>query len=138
MTVVMLVTDSRAHNLMGADALKFSFLVIMFPAKGPLPNVRPQDYGLPPQPNGGRARAPPLPLVPRIFSSLGLYTPASRALAVGSLMSALLHVIKPELMFYEDGTTRPWVITSPDDESATYIPWWTVSVASAFVVAGLV
>jgi hypothetical protein len=77
------------------------------------------------------------------LTSLGLYTPTRRFVAVGLAVGALLYYVKPDSMFF-DGYARPWSFLtpfrkeSPDDGSTippTTLPWWLAAALAGLMAA---
>lgn len=71
------------------------------------------------------------------FYYLGLNTPAKRFAAGAIMTGGVMLSIKPGAMFYEDGTPRPWSLTSKS-AGAVLVPWWTCPVFVGLVFAVLV
>jgi hypothetical protein len=68
------------------------------------------------------------------FYYLGLNTVPKRFFAGVGMTGALLFVTRPSALFYEDGTPRPWSLTS-EEKGSTVIPWWIYSVAVGGILA---
>ena len=69
------------------------------------------------------------------LSSVGLNTPASRTLAGAVIGMGIVVGVKPGFAFNENGSYRPWALTS-GDPSATYFPWFSLplGIGAAFGV----
>jgi hypothetical protein len=75
-----------------------------------------------------------LDTIEKPFYYLGLNTIPKRFLAGTFGTGALLYGLKPDAMFYSDGTPRSWKLTD-SAEGSTAIPWWLLSVAVGTVLA---
>jgi hypothetical protein len=63
-----------------------------------------------------------------VFSSIGMgngtLAPVARG-ATGFLAGSLIaEAVRPEVSYNSDGTRRPWVLSTPDAQNPTYVPWW--------------
>lgn len=77
------------------------------------------------------------------LTSLGLYTPTRRFIAVAAVTGAILYYVKPDSMFF-DGYARPWSFLSPyrkedPDDGATIppttLPWWLAAGLAGLLAA---
>lgn len=68
------------------------------------------------------------------FYYLGLNTVPKRFIAGTVGTGALLYAIKPGMLFYDDGTPRPWVLGSRE-EGAVVLPWWLISMTVGTLMA---
>jgi hypothetical protein len=63
-----------------------------------------------------------------VFYYTGLNTATKRFLAGSLLTGSILYFGKPTSLFYEDGSPRPWSVTTKE-EGGVFIPWWFIAVA---------
>ena len=68
------------------------------------------------------------------FYYLGLETPIKRFFAGTIATGGLLYAAKPSSLYYSDGTSKPWKLTS-SEETAVFIPWWLYSLFVGFVIS---
>lgn len=68
------------------------------------------------------------------FYYLGLNTVPKRFLAGTLGTGAALFALKPSIMFFEDGSARPWVLGS-SEEGAVVVPWWLLSISMGTILA---
>lgn len=64
-----------------------------------------------------------------VFDAMGLmqgtFAPVGRGAVGFAFGTWAAEAIRPEVSYNPNGTRRPWVLTTPDAENPTYIPWWT-------------
>ena len=75
----------------------------------------------------------------RLFKPFGLvgtdpWLPPLRAAIAFTLISTAVYVYKPESMFTEDYTPRPWSFWRNEFRQATDCPWWIPGFAGALLV----
>ena len=69
-----------------------------------------------------------------LFRDVGLLqSPSKRFAVIGGLTAAILYATKPKGLFQEDGTSRPWVVTSQNDKMAVPLPVLGVAMIPAFL-----
>ncbi len=70
------------------------------------------------------------------FDSIGLMkgqsAPAKRFLFGSLVGGGLVYAAKPGFAFKEDGTPRPWAISSPHMDDKTALPWFLPGIALGF------
>lgn len=65
--------------------------------------------------------------------TMGLGSPTKRGVAAGSITLLLTQLVRPSISYHEDGTEREFFLFSEDVDS-TYVPWWSLPIASAVII----
>lgn len=68
------------------------------------------------------------------FYYLGLNTVSKRMLFGVVTVSGVLYALKPESLFYEDGSPRPCSLFS-DSEGSVLLPFWAYGLGAGFVIS---
>ena len=74
-----------------------------------------------------------------LLAEWGLGEPWARSLAIAGITGFALYSTRPSYFFKADGTARPsWLLTGDrNDESASFLPWWSIPIALGVIVGGL-
>lgn len=67
----------------------------------------------------------------------GPFAPVKRTVVGGAIGAGIVFGLQPALAFNEDGSLRPWSLTSSEPD-ATPVPWWLMVAFPAFVLGILI
>ncbi len=74
--------------------------------------------------------------VDNIFYPLGLYeNRLLRFFVVSATAAGIIYYVKPNAMFREDGSERPWALLVKEEPEASPAPFWLAGIAIGAVSA---